>query len=148
MEKVTIANAYEAFIKGDYNGMADYLGDLSSKELLEEHMNAYRQGLMQGISILAEYVCHLCCESDSCDSCTISSAFNTDDERVEYQQVHGCVCGSFYTDKRSPCITCPSIRNGDCDGPDEHCAEYDCPHKNEQRCPVDIANCPVLKANR
>lgn len=84
----------------------------------------------------------LCKECRYCDpnvECAVKAAGVTFKEWIDYLDENGCACGIFKG--MMICRFCPSIRNGDCDGPIVHCADTECPHKNLDKCPVDRSKC-------
>lgn len=84
----------------------------------------------------------------SCGSCYIAGVAEalSFDERVEWLQEWGCSCGPLFPEGHYVCRLCPSIRNGDCDGPEVHCEDTNCPHKNERKCPVAWTECKFIMA--
>lgn len=87
-------------------------------------------------------ICNACCENGREHKCPMHIFFCGDEQRIAFHQLAGCCfCGSFYKDRICPCRVCPNIRNGECDGPSEHCANTPCVHKNEDVCPVGPDRC-------
>lgn len=92
--------------------------------------------------LIAEH-CGLCMEV-SPNSCALKGLFSDDFDRAAYHNIHRrCMCGTFYESFHS-CRVCDNIRNGDCDGPNVHCEDTDCPHKNLVKCPVEWPECNYL----
>lgn len=97
-------------------------------------------------SDVVKAICNACSLNGKENKCPLSGLFKGDVQRTIFHQKAGiCVCGAFYHKLAIvPCRVCQNIRNGECDGPREHCADTQCPHRFETVCPVSIDKCSFV----